>query len=218
MKIRDEFLKRISYSTDALVAASIRQIDQWMRDGMSFEEILRRLKTLRLPSAQAAQLQDVLQKTMTDIATARGASVNALNDSSIASIMATSWISMPRLKKDIQDALIPTVQRAIAAEIGPRALSHQLRALAIKQPETLAFTSLSQFNNGLTIAQGQQVGTAKYKWDGPAPIINSHLLCKKCAGQTFSLAELDMMDNGTGMPVRLSLGGYNCRHHLTAQV
>ena len=117
MKIRDEFLKRISCSTDALVAASLRQIDQWMRDGLSFEEILARLKTLRLPSAQAAQLQATLDKTMDDIIKARAGVVGELSQSDINVIKSASWISMSRLQKDLQAALIPTVQRAIAAEI-----------------------------------------------------------------------------------------------------
>jgi hypothetical protein len=216
LKIRDEFLRRIESSADALTKAAVRQIDQWMRDGLSFEEILRRLKTLRLSPAESAKLQTTFEQTMNDIVVARGATVNVLSNSNIESIMAASWISMPRLKKEIQDALIPTVQRAIDAEIGPTALSHQLRQLELQQPKTLAYTSLAQFNNGLTIATGEASGVERYLWDGPPPMPTSHLLCKQCAGDTFTLAQLDAMDNGTGMLVRTSLGGYGCRHYLTA--
>jgi hypothetical protein len=215
---RAELEQSISTSADALVRAALKEIDRMIRNGDSPEEILAALQTFRLPPAEAAKLKRVLDAAFDEILIARGSVVDELIDADINLVKSAAALSFPKLKRDLVKGLIPTVQRAIANEEGPQALKHQLRLLKVSQPETLALTSLSQFNNGLTIATAEVTLTNKFLWDGPAANqVTSHELCKRNAGKIFTLAELDAMDNGCGLPVRLALGGYRCRHHLTAQ-
>lgn len=218
MKIEDALKNRLDKSVDALVKASIKEIDQWIRDGLTLDDILQRLRTLRLSSAQSAQLKAALEGAMNDIVDARGSIVDELTGADINVVKAASQLSFAKMKDEVRTSLIPTVQKAIAAESGPTVLMHQLRQMEFSRPKTLAYTSLAQFNNGLTIATGEASGVEKYLWDGPAPIPTSHELCKLNAGKMFTLDELDSMDNGTGMPVRTTLGGFGCRHNLTAVV
>jgi hypothetical protein len=215
---RKELESRISSSADALVRAALKEIDRMIRNGYSPEEILNALKTFRLPPAEAARLKRTLDEAFDEILTARGSVVDELIDADINLVKSAAEISFPKLLKDLRKGLLPTVQRAIANEEGPSALRHQLRLLKVSQPETLALTSLSMFNNGLTIATAEVTLTNKFLWDGPAANpVTSHPLCIRNVGKIFTLAELDAMDNGCDLPVRTSLGGYLCRHHLTAK-
>ena len=218
MKIEDALKNRLSKSVDTLVKASLREIDQWIRDGLTLDEILRRLQTLRLSPAQSMQLKTALEGAMNDIVDSRGSVVDDLSKADISVVKAASQLSFAKMKDEVRTSFIPTVQRAIASKVGPTALMHQLRQMDFSRPKTLAYTSLAQFNNGLTIATGEASGVEKYLWDGPAPIPTSHELCKRNTGKIFTLDELDSMDNGTGMPVRTTLGGFGCRHSLTAVV
>ncbi len=218
MNVEQSLKSRLSSSVDALVKASIREIYRWVREGLTLDEILDRLRTLRLSSAQSMQLKAALEGAMNDIMDARGSVVDELTGADINVIKAASQLSFAKMKDEVRTSLIPTVQKAIAAESGPTVLMHQLRQMEFSRPKTLAYTSLAQFNNGLTIATGEASGVDLFLWDGPAPIPTSHELCKKFAGKKLTLDELDSLDNGTGMPVRLTLGGYNCRHSLTAVV
>ena len=216
MKIEDAVKNRLSRSVDALVKTSLREIDQWIRDGLTLDDILQRLRTLRLSSAQSMQLKTVLEGAMNDIIDSRGSVVDDLSKADINVVKAASQLSFAKMKDEVRTSFIPTVQKAIAAKSGPTVLMHQLRQMEFSRPKTLAYTSLAQFNNGLTVATGEASGVEKYLWDGPAPIPTSHELCKWNTGKIFTLEQLDMMDNGCGLPVRTALSGYNCRHYLTA--
>ena len=216
MKIEDAQKNRLSKSVDALVKASLREIDKWIRDGLTLDEIFDKLRTLRLSSAQSVQLKAALEGAMNDIVDARGSIVDELTGADINVVKAASQLSFAKMKDEVRTSFIPTVQKAIAAKSGPTVLMHQLRQMEFSRPKTLAYTSLAQFNNGLTIATGEASGVEKYLWDGPAPIPTSHEICKQNAGKVFTLEQLDAMDNGTDLPVRTSLGAYGCRHYWTA--
>jgi hypothetical protein len=47
---------------------------------------------------------------------------------------------------------------------------------------------------------------------GPVSAI-TRPFCRAHAGQIFTLEEIERLDNGQGLPVRESCGGYNCRHY-----
>jgi hypothetical protein len=88
---------------------------------------------------------------------------------------------------------------------------HELKQLNLQRPRTLAQTSLRQFNNELTLVSAEATGTTTFKYSGPISP-RTRPFCRAHAGKIFTLDEIDRMDNGQGLPVRSSLGGWNCRH------
>lgn len=82
------------------------------------------------------------------------------------------------------------------------------------QASTLANTAVAQFDNAYMIENAQQAGIEKFIYDGTI-IATTRDFCRERVGKIFTLAELENMDNGQGLPVIPSLGGYNCRHYLT---
>jgi hypothetical protein len=83
---------------------------------------------------------------------------------------------------------------------------------------TLANTSVAQFDNSYHSETAQQAGIEKFLIDGLPPGENSHQWCHEHVGNVYTIAELEQMDNGSGLPVVWSLGGYNCVHYPTAQI
>lgn len=207
--------QQLESSVDALMRAALRQIDRMMRKGATLEEILAALRTFRLPPGEALKLKNALDAAMNDITDIRGSVVKQLSSADILTVKAAASLSFPKLQNDLRKGLIPTVQRAIAAELGPTALMHQLRQLKVSQPKTLALTSLSQFNNELTFATAEVTGTKKFLYSGPVGP-NTRPFCREHAGKIYTLAEIEKMNNGTDLSVRSSCGSYNCRHHWIA--
>ena len=91
---------------------------------------------------------------------------------------------------------------------------HRLKRQGIEHPKTLAFTSIAQFNNGLTFQTAAITGTFLYS--GPIAA-SSRLFCREHVGKVFTLEQIGQMDNGQGLPVLTSCGGYNCRHEWVAE-
>jgi hypothetical protein len=54
-----------------------------------------------------------------------------------------------------------------------------------------------------------------YLYDGPSDS-KTRPFCARILGKAFTLAAIRRMDNGTGMPVETSRGGYFCRHRFSA--
>lgn len=218
-RISQAQLERISSSADALVRAAVKQIDRWLREGLSLEEILKRLRKFRLPPGEVAKLSKTLESAMNEIVSARSAVVKELSKADILEVKAAARLSFPEFKtieKSLQRQLTATVQRAIASKAGVSALRHELKKREFPAAKTLANTSLRQFNNELTLATAEITGTNKFLYGGPVTRM-TRPFCKKHAGKIYSLAQIEQMDNGQGLPVRSSLGGYNCRHFWIAQ-
>ena len=63
----------------------------------------------------------------------------------------------------------------------------------------------------------KEAGVERYKYDGVVNP-NSRKFCKINCGKIFSMNEIMSMDNGQGLSVLSSLGGYNCTHFWTPVV
>jgi hypothetical protein len=207
--------QQLESSVDALMRAALREIDHMMRKGATLEEILKALRTFRLPPGEALKLKNALDAAMNDITDIRGSVVKQLSSADILTIKAASQLSFPKLQSAVQKTLIPAVQKAIAAKSGPTVLMHQLKKDGFDRPKTLALTSLSQFNNELTFTTAEVTGTKKFLYSGPV-VAATRSFCREHAGKVYTLAEIEKMDNGQGISVRSSCGGYRCRHHWLA--
>lgn len=80
-----------------------------------------------------------------------------------------------------------------------------------------ADTRLMAFDRLVLQEQGTAAGFELWLYDGPLPDGIIRPFCAAHAGKVYTLAELDALDNGSNQPkpVRIYLGGYNCRHYLT---
>jgi DNA-binding transcriptional MerR regulator len=211
MSLQSDIERRITRSVQQLVGAARRQIDRWLREGVQFEEIVRRLRAFRLPPAEAKALEETLRSEMNRLAEQRGDVARELADADIERIQAATSISLPKLRDELRSVFAGEIQRAIAARMGVSGLMHALKDKGFGNIETLAHTSIAQFNNELTFAVAEQTGTTTFLYSGPISAL-TRPFCRAHAGKVFSLVEIDHMDNGQGLPVRTSCGGYNCRH------
>lgn len=88
----------------------------------------------------------------------------------------------------------------------------RLKERGFGNAKTEAYTAVSRFNNLLTFENAAATGTQMFKYFGPVSAI-TRPFCRAHAGQVFTLEEIERMDNGQGLSVRESCGGYNCRHY-----
>lgn len=91
----------------------------------------------------------------------------------------------------------------------------RLKERGFGNAKTEAYTAVSRFNNLLTFENAAATGTQMFKYFGPVSAI-TRPFCRAHAGQVFTLEEIERMDNGQGLSVRESCGGYNCRHYWVA--
>ncbi|MFA5322922.1 MAG: hypothetical protein WC373_09640, partial [Smithella sp.] len=76
-------------------------------------------------------------------------------------------------------------------------------------------TAIAQFDSAYMHEVCEQAGIEKFLYDGmPA----QRPFCKEHLGHVYTLEEIMQMDNGQGLDVLTSLGGYNCVHFWTPVV
>lgn len=81
--------------------------------------------------------------------------------------------------------------------------------------ETVALTARAGYDRAARIEVATEAGVERFRYTGPQP---ERPFCRKHFGRVFTLAELDQLSNGHGLPVRDYLGGWNCRHRLVPLV
>lgn len=212
MPIQSDIQQRLSRSADALVRAVRKQIDRWLREGVSLQEILTRLSAFRLPPGERQKLERAVRASMEEIAKARALD---LPTEHIDALIAARQISIGNIQHQMQADLQQEVRRALVAGYGPDVLRRRLEERGFANAETEAQTAVSRFNNLLTFENAAVTGTRTFKYFGPVSAI-TRPFCRAHAGQVFTEEEIRKMDNGQGLPVSESCGGYNCRHYWIA--
>jgi len=170
-------------------------------------------KRFHLPSSERAIMDEIVTKAQADV-------TNVWNDYFTAhqigyeGIKVIERIDFGQLRSDHQAAILTELKLAAA-----RGLKYSdVRANLIKKgvgafnATTLANTAISKYSNGYMHEVCDQAGIEKFLYDGmPArrPFCQQHL------GQVYTRAEIEEMNNGQGLDVMTSLGGYNCVHFWT---
>jgi hypothetical protein len=75
--------------------------------------------------------------------------------------------------------------------------------------DAITRTALSGFDAAKNVADMQEAGVKKLKLIGP-PAERSW--CKGHLGKSYTIAEIEKMSNGQGLPVLLYKGGFRCKH------
>lgn len=81
--------------------------------------------------------------------------------------------------------------------------------------ETVALTARAGYDRAARVEVATEAGVERFRYAGPEP---ERPFCRKHFGRVYTLAELDRLSNGHGLPVRDYLGGWRCRHRLAPVV
>lgn len=93
-----------------------------------------------------------------------------------------------------------------------RAMLGRARRLSAQQADAVADTATAAYDRASTMAMDDP-GT-RYRYAGPGaerPFCQA-MLARTASGETWTMAEIRMMSNGTGLPVEFTCGGWRCRH------
>lgn len=121
--------------------------------------------------------------------------------------------------------IIPDTQRAIndtlsmmtygdSSDLIIGALSSRLKKSTGRQL-TEARTKLTSFGRVIMHDAGAAAGLDHYLYSGPIDGI-TRAFCKALAGKVLTDQQISKLNNGSGLSVRSSGGGYNCRHNFSA--
>lgn len=128
-------------------------------------------------------------------------------------------VDFKKIKNSTRDIIVQEIRRTARAGEGYDVLRSRLmkRSLGAGEASTLANTALAQFDNATMFEFAAQAGVEKYKYGGVLHP-NTRPFCREHIGKIYTIEQIKKMDNGQGMPVMTSLGGFNCGHYWTAQV
>jgi hypothetical protein len=118
-----------------------------------------------------------------------------------------------------QDVIIPDTTKAIREALQGMSLGVPLKAsmsalsAQLERSEgrqlTEVKTKIASYGRQVTAAVGESAGLDLYT--GPRDGITRRF-CKPLINKVVTEAQMARLDNGQGLPVKLSGGGYNCRH------
>lgn len=120
-----------------------------------------------------------------------------------------------------QDVIIPDTTKAIREALQGMTLGVPLKAsmsalsAQLERSEgrqlTEVKTKIASYGRQVTAAVGESAGLDLYLYTGPRDGITRRF-CKPLINKVVTEAQMARLDNGQGLPVKLSGGGYNCRH------
>jgi hypothetical protein len=120
-----------------------------------------------------------------------------------------------------QDVIIPDTTSAVRAALQGMTLGVPLRAsmgrlsAQLERSEgrqiTELRTQIASYGRQVTASVGEAAGLDLYLYTGPRDGITRQF-CKPLINKVVDEAQMARLNNGQGLPVKLSGGGYNCRH------
>ena len=120
-----------------------------------------------------------------------------------------------------QDVIIPDTTKAIREALQGMSLGVPLRAsmsrlsAQLERSEgrqlTEVKTKIASYGRQVTAAVGESAGLDLYLYTGPRDGITRRF-CKPLINKVVDELQMSKLNNGQGLPVKLSGGGYNCRH------
>ncbi len=225
-KIKREFQANLEKNSSKYRRAIIRQLDYLYRKGntqdlQSFLESVQ--KYFDIPATEKALVLKALTDAEAQITTlwddyfAESVDLfDPIEPNIFEKIQALYKVDFSQIKSDARDVITNEIRRTVRAGKGYEVLRSRLlqKSLGEAQSRTLAITALAQFDNGMMFEYAQQGGVQKFKYDGVLHP-NTRAFCRAHLGKQYTLEQIRKMDNGQGLPVETSCGGYNCTHFWT---
>lgn len=129
-------------------------------------------------------------------------------------LLAAHSVDFDSINKKHKKIMLEEVRRAARADYGYDTLRRRIIQRGVPDAETLANTAVAQFDNAYMFENAEQAGVKQFKYDG-ALHANSRPFCKAHLGRIYTEAQIEQLNNGQGLSVRSSCGGYNCTHFWT---
>lgn len=201
---------------DALLSEFLRSV---RRGGELTVAELRELAraSFRITPSLADGLEDALRRGMVDVAKAREdvfgkAGIRA--DVSYEELMAAHRVDLPQISAEARRQAVNAWRKTVATGGSFKDYERVLRESGIveSQAQVQADSALQQFDNDYQTTFASEGGVDVFKYTGPKP---GREFCVERFNKNYSLREINAMDNGHGLPVRTSCGGWNCRHNWT---
>ena len=210
--------------------AVIRQIDAlWREHKNKYGDIDRFadfvLNNLGAPKANKFEIISELKATQLEIGEVWNDYYSSLEGSSTSlgvdyeKMIAAYAVDFPEIEKTTRDFVVKTVRESAKNNHGFETMRAGLQktALGSDRVYTLANTATAQFDNASMFEFAKQAGVGRYLYDGYLQP-NSRPFCVRHFKKTYTLEQINGLDNGQGLPVFTSCGGYNCTHFWTAIV
>jgi hypothetical protein len=86
---------------------------------------------------------------------------------------------------------------------------------SFREVGTLYDTSVSNFGRQIEVLKSTGEPAERFGYFGPVDA-KTRPFCMERVGKVYTRAQIEDMDNGTGMPVMLTGAGWNCRHQWVA--
>ena len=234
-ELKTEFEQRIISDAAAYKRSLIREVSyRWRQlkltsQNPNIDDLLNQLSSkLKLTNKFKSQLSievETVQQQINEVQydyfkNVSTSGIITLQPGDYEKLIASYQVDFTQLDKTLSDTLKVTQRQVAGQKLGYNQFVAILKRkdLGDHEAANLAQTSLSQFDNAIHVEYAQQAGFNTFKWDGPPTISTSHFLCIENVGKSFTISELKGMDNHSGLPVETSLGGFRCRHFLTADI
>lgn len=132
-------------------------------------------------------------------------------------LIAAYSVDFPSIDKNIRDTVVKEIRQSVHKNYNFETIRTNLQKTTIGTSEiyTLANTAVSQFDNASMFEFALQAGINKFLYEGVLQP-NSRLFCIEHFHKVYTYEQILEMDNGQGVPVVTSCGGYNCGHYWTA--
>jgi len=130
------------------------------------------------------------------------------------SVKAAQAVQFHQLRQDHLAAVESALDNAIRRGMDYKEFRAELikQNVAASNATTLANTAIAQFDSAYMHEVCEQAGIEEFLYDGmPA----QRPFCQQHLGHVYTTDEILAMDNGQGLDVLTSLGGYNCVHFWT---
>ena len=223
-RLRERYRSILSQDAEALSSALLSELDSILRDNptVDFDQLAAIIeREFIMPAGAQRTIESHLKEGQAAIAKMRLQQFSTVTDAALSLdpvvLRARTAIDFPA----IHSALNRTVQRTLrhildrGGEIDDVRRALETSRIAAHQAQTLANTALAQYDSASVFTLAKQAGISTFKFIGPPA---ERPFCQRLlqSDREYTLAEINNMDNGQGLPVWSSRGGYNCRHEWIA--
>jgi len=220
--IKELLKQKLNSNSGAFLQSIIRDLDRRkadikdvLNDDKNINDII---KNLGIPATQKSLIKAELEKAQSKIAKVYDDYFSELpgkiTDADYEKMLAVHEVDFSQINKAERKIIEQEIKRAARAGYGYDTLRSRLkdRNICDANAKTLANTALAQFDNAYMFENAKQAGIEYYKYDGPLNT-NTRTFCRGHLGNVYTIDEIKLMDNGQGLSVLTSLGGYNCSHY-----
>lgn len=215
-KIKKKTRAELEANIGKFKAAIMRELSYIYKqnDIQDLEELKDALaKSFNTPTAERQIISEIVNKSQYKISGIWDEYFRKLGISYEA-VQAYQMVNFAQLRKDHYEAIQKAIDVAIRRGLNYKEFRSELieQNIGIGYATTLANTAIAQFDNAYMHEVCEQAGIEKFLYDGmPA----QRPFCREHLGNVYTIDEIIAMDNGQGLDVLTSLGGYNCVHFWT---